>query len=122
LPVGFFKAQLEPLGDAAMLLAVSDTYGYHVLDFVHALQSGAGLSAAQLAASDSCLSGIYFRSLQNEPGQLLTSSDIESVNKAMTALAAPGTAAAANAISAQDLTDAFNKGIFALGDERHCLP
>src|SRR5262249_47366419 len=81
--VGFFENQLEPVGDAGMLLAGSDAYGSHVLNFVGDLRPGTGLSAAQIATRDSCLSGVYFRSLQNQPGQVLNSADIDSVNKAM---------------------------------------
>ncbi len=119
LPAGYFQNGLQPLGDAAMLLAVSDAYGYHVLDFVGDLQPGAGLSPAQIAERDSCLSGIYFGVLSNQ--QVLKAADIDSVNKEMVAVTAPGTQAAANAVTAQDLTDAFNKGIFALGHARRCL-
>jgi hypothetical protein len=121
LPVGYFDATLRPLGDAAMLLAVSDTYGYHVLGFVGELDPNAGLTPAQIAERSSCLSGIYFRTLSNQPGQVLNSADIDSVDKEMVVVTAPGTRAAANAVSAQDLTNAFNRGIFALFNPHKCL-
>jgi hypothetical protein len=40
------RASLEPLADAAMLFAVSDACGYHMLDSVGDRQPGAELSAA----------------------------------------------------------------------------
>jgi hypothetical protein len=121
LPVATFSSKIEPIGDAAVLLVVADLYGYHVLNAVGALSPSSGLTAAQVVERDSCLGGLYFGLIQNQPNQKLTAADTEAVNKQILAIAAPGTAASANGVTAQDLTDAFNKGAFARANASACL-
>jgi hypothetical protein len=121
LPVDTISSRIAPIGDAAILLVVADLYGYHILNAVGELSPSSGLTAAQLVERDSCLGGFYFKILSNEPHQQLTAPDTDAVNQQILAIAAPGTAAAANGVTAQDLTDAFNKGVFPRTRAQDCV-
>ncbi len=116
LPLGTLSAQVAPLGDAALLLVVSDLYGYHVENALGLLNS---LSPSELETLDSCLSGVYFTEARNH----LQPSDETSVNQLIALQAATAsTGAGAGQVTAADLTAAFNKGLMTNGDYRGCVP
>jgi hypothetical protein len=116
-PLAFMQSSVAPIGDAAVALVVSDLYGYHIENALGAL--GAGYSPATLQKLDSCLSGVYFYSIQGN----LTTGDQAAVNTILAEKATPpGGAAGGAAVSATDLTSAFNKGILSQGRAQVCLP
>jgi hypothetical protein len=113
-PLAYMQNNVAPIGDAAVALVVSDLYGYHVENALGAF--GAGLSAAELQQLDSCLSGVYFYSIQGN----LTAGDQAAVNTILAKKAAPtGTP---GGLTATDLTSAFNQGILSQGRAQVCLP
>jgi predicted metalloprotease len=115
LTLGFMTDHLEPIGDAAVALEVADMYGYHVLNAAGAFKPSANISAAALQEDDSCLSGLYFQSIE----QQLEGSDVTAVNNFFAASAAPaGSGAGA---SAAQLTSAFNVGVDGPLDPSRCL-
>lgn len=115
LTLGFMTDNLEPIGDAAVALEVADMYGYHVLNAAGAFKPSANISAAALQEDDSCLSGLYFQSIQ----QQLEGSDVTAVNKFFAASAAP--AGSGSGASAAQLTSAFNVGVDGPLDPSRCL-
>lgn len=118
LPLGTLATQIAPLGDAALLLVVSDLYGYHVENALGLLSS---LDGADLETMDSCLSGVYF--LYAEANQHLQASDEASINKLMALQAGPASIGSSpGGVTAAELTAAFNKGLFGHFDYRVCLP
>jgi hypothetical protein len=121
LTLGFIQSNVEPIGDAALALLVSDIYGYHVENVLGAFNPSAGLGAAQLAQMDSCFSGAYFYYLQAK--RVLGPGDEAAVNKLLAKLApvagSPGASAGA---SLDQLTTAFNQGIESQGNAGVCLP
>jgi predicted metalloprotease len=118
-PLGTVTANIAPLGDAALLLLISDLYGYHVENAIGAFNHG--YSGAQLEEMDSCFSGIYF--YYAESNGYLQPTDEEGVNKLL-ALEAPaaGTGTSAGSVTAQDLAAAFNKGILSNLKPGVCIP
>ena len=116
-PLGFMQSNVAPIGDAAVALVVSDLYGYHIENALGAF--GAGYSPATLQKLDSCLSGVYFYSIQGN----LTNGDQAAVNTILAEKATPpGGASGGAGVSATDLTSAFNKGILSQGRAQVCLP
>ncbi len=115
LTLGFVTNNLEPIGDAAVALEVADMYGYHVLNAAGAFKSSANITAAALQEDDSCLSGLYFQTIE----QQLEGSDVTAVNKFFTASAAP--AGSGSGASAAQLTSAFNIGVDGPLDTSRCL-
>lgn len=109
IPLGFVNTNVAPLGDAALLLLVSDLYGYHVENVLGML--GGGRSTAQLERVDACFSGVYFLTVYGS----LEQRDEQSVTKLL-ALSAGG------GVSGDELTTAFNVGLVVSGgDYRACL-
>lgn len=119
LPQGFIESNVAPLGDSALLLLVSDLYGYHVENALGAFTHG--YTGAQLEEMDSCFSGVYFYYAEGQG--LLQPTDEEGVNKLL-AVSAPaaGTTAGANAVTAAELATAFNKGILSNLNPAVCVP
>ncbi len=116
-PLAFMQSNVAPIGDAAVALVVSDLYGYHIENALGAL--GAGYSPADLQKLDSCLSGVYFYSIQGN----LTNGDQAAVNTILAEKATPpGGASGGAGVSATDLASAFNKGILSQGRAQVCLP
>ncbi len=116
-PLAFMQSSVAPIGDAAVALVVSDLYGYHIENALGAL--GGGYSRAALQKLDSCLSGVYFYSIQGN----LTTGDQAAVNTILAEKAAPASGASGGAgASATDLTSAFNQGILSQGRAQVCLP
>jgi hypothetical protein len=117
LPVATLTSQIAPLGDAALLLVVSDLYGYHVENALGLLNT---MSPSQLTILDSCLSGVYFTEARNH----LQSADETSVNKFLALQAAPASTGSGGAtpVTAAALTTAFNKGLMTNGYYTGCLP
>jgi hypothetical protein len=128
LPVGYFGSNVEPLGDAATLLLVSDTYGFHVEDALQAFN--AGYSDATLKEIASCLSGIIFEqslptapSPNNPSAPYLQPKDLDSVNAELAREAgASGAPSSSGSVTAAELTAAFNRGVGAGIQYRACLP
>lgn len=119
LPMGTIQSTVAPLGDAALLLLISDLYGYHVENALGAFNHG--YTPAQLEKMDSCFSGVYF--LYAESENQLQPTDEESVNKLL-ALEAPtaGSATQPGAVTAKDLANAFNQGILSGFKFQNCIP
>jgi hypothetical protein len=117
LPLQYITAQIEPIGAAAVLLVVSDMYGYHVMNAAGVLGK---FSAAQAELADACLSGQFFfygiagnSNLHVDPG------DEQAVTTLLTKMAPAGGATAPGAVTSQQLIDAFNKG--AVPNNGRCL-
>lgn len=128
LPLGYFASKVAPLGDAAVLLLVADTYNFHVEDALQAFS--AGLSDAQLKEMSACLSGIYFDQElgtgtppKNPTQPYLEPQDLAAVNAELAREASPsGTSSGPGSVTAQDLTSAFNHGVSSYVRYRSCLP
>jgi predicted metalloprotease len=119
LPLGTITSNIEPLGDAALLLLLSDLYGYHVENAIGAFTHG--YSGAQLEKMDSCFSGVYFYYAESEG--YLQPTDEQGVNNLL-ALEAPaaGTSASAGSVTASQLATAFNQGILSNLNPKVCVP
>ena len=120
-PLGTITSNIAPLGDGALLLMTTDLFGYHVENALGAFQKG--YTSAQLKEMDSCFSGVFFGS----GAGALQASDEQSVNSYLALQAqAVGTSAGPGGITAQDLTEAFNKGYTSVVQgtprPRVCLP
>lgn len=118
LTLGFIQSNIAPIGDAAVALNVSDLYGYHVINALGGLNNP-NFPAADVQKLDSCLSGLYFWSIQ----QHLDGNDAAAVNKYISEIAPPGAAGSSGTTATVgDLTKAFNVGIMANGKLSACLP
>jgi hypothetical protein len=111
LPLAFIQSNIEPIGDAAVALVISDLYGYHIENVLGVSAPSSGLAPADLQEIDSCLSGTYFANWLHPSGSRaiqLSSGDEAAVNKLIAAeTATPG---GPGAVTATQLTAAFNKG------------
>lgn len=120
LPVGYFATNVEPLGDAATLLLVAETYGLHLEDALQAFNDG--YSDAQLKETSACLAGIFFDEIPVSPtsnSPYLQPQDLTAVNSEFAREAAPS---GSGSVTATDLITAFNRGIGAVTRYRECLP
>jgi hypothetical protein len=116
LPLGTLTTQIAPLGDAALLLVVSDLYGFHVENAVGLLSS---LSSSAAELDDSCLSGVYF--LYAEVNKHLQASDEAAVNRLMALQAGPISTGSANGVTASELAAAFNRGLMSHFRASECV-
>ena len=117
LPLAYFQNNIAPIGDAAVGLDISDLYGYHIENALGAFKDP-NLTQADIRTIDSCFSGLYFGSIQ----QNLTPADAASVNKFIAATAPPAGQGAPGQVTADELTAAFNKGVLSNGNLSACLP
>lgn len=114
IPLGFMSARVAPLGDSALLLLISDLYGYHVENALGLL--GPGRGGGQLQRIDSCFSGVYFLSVYGA----LQRTDEDGINRLL-ALSAP-VAGRGGTVTSGELTNAFNVGlVVSNGNYRACL-
>jgi predicted metalloprotease len=118
LPLGTITSNIAPLGDSALLLLMSDLYGYHVENAVGAFQKG--YSNAQLEKMDSCFSGVYFYYAESQG--YLQATDETGVNNLLVAEAPAGASTSAGSVSAAQLATAFNQGILSNLNPKVCLP
>ncbi len=118
LPLGTIESNIAPLGDAALLLLMSDLYGYHVENAIGAFSKG--FSNAQLEEMDSCFSGVYFYYAESEG--YLQPADEQGVNNLLAAEAPSSSGSAAGAVTASELAQWFNKGILSNLNAKVCLP
>jgi Putative neutral zinc metallopeptidase len=125
LPLAYMQKNIQPIGDAAMALVVSDLYGYHVENAVGAFNSGAGITPANLEQIDACFSGTYFENwLAPSPNHPIhvSAGDQRAVDQLLAGqAAAPGTPAGPGVVTADQLTAAFNKGAIS-AHPKACLP
>ena len=106
LPLGFFTDHVAPLGDGALIIMVSDVYGYHVERALGLL--GTGRSLARLELIDSCLSGLYALTVYGA----LQQQDESSITR-LFSLLAPGRGP--GGVTADQLANAFNVGLVVSG-------
>jgi predicted metalloprotease len=118
LPLGTITSNIAPLGDSALLLLMSDLYGYHVENAIGALQKK--YSNAQLEKMDSCFSGVYFYYAESQG--YLQPTDETGVNNLLVAEAPAGSSTSAGSVSAAQLAAAFNQGILSNLNPKVCLP
>ena len=118
LPLGTITSNIAPLGDAALLLLVSDLYGYHVENAIGAFSKN--YSSAQLEKMDSCFSGVYFYYAESEG--YLQPTDEQGVDNLLAAEAPAAGSASAGSVTAAQLATAFNTGILSNLNPKVCLP
>jgi hypothetical protein len=113
LPLQFISARVAPLGDAAVLLLVSDLYGYHVMNSLGVLNR---LSTAHLELSDACLSGFFFTYLPGVNKQVsFGPGDEEAVTSLLSREGAGRNLAPGGTVTAAQLIAAFNDGVMHAG-------
>jgi predicted metalloprotease len=118
LPLGTITSNIAPLGDSALLLLMSDLYGYHVENAIGAFQKN--YSKAVLEKMDSCFSGVYFYYAESQG--YLQATDETGVNNLLVAEAPAGSSTSAGSVSAAQLATAFNLGILSNLNPKVCLP
>ena len=118
LPLGTIESNIAPLGDSALLLLISDLYGYHVENAIGAF--GKGYANVQLEQMDSCFSGAYFYYAESEG--YLEPADEQGVNNLLAAEAPSSSGSAAGAVTAAHLAQWFNKGILSNLNPKVCVP
>lgn len=118
LPLGTITSNIAPLGDSALLLLMSDLYGYHVENAVGAFQKG--YTNAQLEEMDSCFSGVYFYYAESEG--YLQPTDEQGVDNLLVAEAPAGAGTSSGSVTSAQLATAFNKGILSNLNPKVCLP
>jgi hypothetical protein len=118
LPLGTITANIAPLGDSALLLLMSDLYGYHIENAIGAFSKG--YSNAQLEKMDSCFSGVYFYYAESQG--YLQPTDEQGVDNLLVAEAPAGASTSAGSVTAAQLATAFNTGILSNLNPKVCLP